>query len=258
VRWGCQAMVQKKSLMAGLRNEGKSVGGWAFFHDRRYPMSNVFSDSFLQKTLIGFGLWCGLFFIPTAVHSATTNFATLQWAANSESDLAGYKVYQGTTAGSYGPSIDVKNFTTYTVSNLQAGLTYSFAITAYDLSGNESYPSDEVSIYIADSSPDLTPPALSLPSPTKGTTRSGLATKQENFSLTKDLKQTAPPAEPRPSPTTVTLSQQGFTATGNAVIAQPTVIILSRGLKGDQAQPILERNIQVLEGGKPSLRRTIP
>ena len=115
-------------------------------------MSNVLSGSFIQKTLAGFGLWWGLFLIPTAVHSETSSSATLQWAANSESDLAGYKVYQGTTAGSYGPSIDVKNGTTYRPSNLQAGLTYFFAITAYDTSGNESPPSEEVRKYIADSS----------------------------------------------------------------------------------------------------------
>jgi len=196
-------------------------------------MSNVFLDSFLQKTLIGFGLWCGLFLISTAVHSATTDSATLQWAANSESDLAGYKVYQGTTAGSYGPSIDVKNFTSYTVSNLQAGLTYSFAITAYDLSGNESYPSDEVSKYIADSSPDHTPSALSLPSLTNGTTLPALVTKQEIIDLAKDFKQAALPAAPQASSTTVPLSQPGFTATGNAVIVLPTKIILSHGFKGD-------------------------
>jgi fibronectin type 3 domain-containing protein len=107
-------------------------------------MPNFFSGPFIIKPLIGFGLWCCLFLIPTAVQSATNNSATLQWVANTESDLAGYKVYQGTTTGSYGPSIDVKKATTYMASNLQAGQTYSFAITAYDLSGNESPPSKEV------------------------------------------------------------------------------------------------------------------
>jgi len=108
-------------------------------------MPNGFSNQLLKKTLTGFGLWCCLFLIPTTVHSATTNSATLQWGANSESDLAGYKVYQGTTVGSYGLSSDVGKVTTYTSSNLQAGLTYYFAVTAYDTSGNESPPSIEVS-----------------------------------------------------------------------------------------------------------------
>jgi hypothetical protein len=81
-------------------------------------------------------------------------------------------VYQGTTAGSYGPSIDIGNGTTYTASNLQTGLTYYFAITAYDASGNESSPSNEVSKYIVDSSLDITPPSIALTSPTTGTTLS--------------------------------------------------------------------------------------
>jgi len=150
-------------------------------------MPNSFSWSFFQKTLIGFGLWCGLFLIPTAVYSAATNSATLQWAANSEPDLAGYKVYQGTTEGLYGPSVDVKNVTAYTVSNLQAGLTYFFAITAYDLGGNESYPSDEVRIYIADFSPDLTSPSLSFTSPTNGPAISGFVTEPDIIDLPEDL-----------------------------------------------------------------------
>ena len=115
-------------------------------------MSNVCSATLIPKILGGFVLGCCLGFIPSAVQSATANSATLQWAANSEPDLAGYKVYQGTTAGSYGPSIDVKNVTTYRPSNLQVGHTYFFAITAYDLSGNESPPSEEVRKYIAESS----------------------------------------------------------------------------------------------------------
>ena len=220
-------------------------------------MSNDCTATLIPKILGGFILGCYLGFIPSVVQSAPTNSATLQWAANSEPDLAGYKVYQGTTAGSYGLPIDVKNVTTYTISNLQAGLTYSFSITAYDLNGNESYPSDEVSKYIADSSPDLTPPARSFTSPT-GTTLSGRVTDHEIIDLAEDLKQTAPPAEPPTSPTTVTLAEPRFMATGHAVTVQPREIILNPGFKGDQAATVLERSIQILEVGKQSVRRTIP
>jgi hypothetical protein len=220
-------------------------------------MSNVCSATLIPKILGGFVLGCCLGFVPSVVQLATANSATLQWAANSEPDLAGYKVYQGTTAGSYGPSIDVKNVTTYTAANLQGGLTYSFAITAYDLSGNESYPSDEVSKYIADSSPDLTPPDLSLPSQTNETTLFGLVTNHEITNLAQDLKQTTPPAGPSTFSTTVPLAEQPFTATGHAIIVQPTEIIISHGLKDDPARTVTERNAQVL-GGRHSVRRTIP
>jgi Bacterial Ig domain/Fibronectin type III domain/Divergent InlB B-repeat domain len=148
----------------------------ALFLDRRDPMLRVYSSPFIQKTLVGFGMWCCFFFLPNVVQSATANSVMLQWEANSESDLAGYKLYQGTTAGSYSVSTDVGNVTTYTKSNLQAGLTYYFAITAYDLSGNESYPSSEESQYIANTTLDTTPPSIALTSPTNGSTLSGTVT----------------------------------------------------------------------------------
>jgi len=58
--------------------------------------------------------------------------------------VAGYTVYYGTTAGSYGADIDVGNQTTYSVSGLNAG-TYYFAVTAYDAFGIESPYSNEAS-----------------------------------------------------------------------------------------------------------------
>ena len=70
---------------------------------------------------------------------------TLAWDANTESDLAGYKLHYGTASNSYSVHIDVNNVTTYTVAGLTAGQTYYFAATAYDASGNESGYSNSVS-----------------------------------------------------------------------------------------------------------------
>ena len=70
---------------------------------------------------------------------------TLRWDPNIEVDLMGYKVYVGTKSGSFGPSIDVGNVTAHSLTNLQKGSTYYFVVTAYDKSGNESLPSNEVS-----------------------------------------------------------------------------------------------------------------
>ncbi|MBP8117419.1 MAG: fibronectin type III domain-containing protein [Nitrospira sp.] len=77
--------------------------------------------------------------------SRSSTSATLTWAANTESDLAGYNVYVGTASGAYGPPVNVGAVTSHTVGNLQLGTTYYFAVTAYDVNGNESVLSSEVS-----------------------------------------------------------------------------------------------------------------
>ncbi len=78
--------------------------------------------------------------------------AFLSWDANTEADLSGYKVYFGTSPGSYGAPIDVGKNTSYTVQDLaMANGTYYFAVTAYDTSSNESGFSNEVSKNISES-----------------------------------------------------------------------------------------------------------
>ena len=64
-------------------------------------------------------------------------------------DLAGYRLYYGTSSGSYPLSVEVSKVTAYTVSGLTNNLTYYFAVTAYDTSANESGFSNEVSKLIA-------------------------------------------------------------------------------------------------------------
>jgi uncharacterized membrane protein len=87
--------------------------------------------------------------IPVSLTLSTTvaGTANLTWDANTDSDLAGYKVYQGTSSGTYAASVSTipKGTTSYTVAGLQTGTTYFFIITAYDNAGNESLHSNEVS-----------------------------------------------------------------------------------------------------------------
>jgi len=81
------------------------------------------------------------------VLSVNTSSVTLTWNANTDSNLAGYKIYRATTPGGYGAPIATLqgNITTYIAEGLQSGTTYMFVITAYDSDGNESPRSKEVS-----------------------------------------------------------------------------------------------------------------
>ncbi len=84
------------------------------------------------------------------------NTVIVQWLPNSEQDLAGYKVYYGTASRSYSNVISAGLTTGQSITNLQSGYEYFFAVTAYDTAGNESQYSNEVSIYIAKDDDDLT------------------------------------------------------------------------------------------------------
>ena len=72
---------------------------------------------------------------------------TLAWDPNSESDLAGYKIYLGTSSGNYLRNINVGKVTTYTLTGLNAGIVYYATATAYSTSGQESGYSNEVSFF---------------------------------------------------------------------------------------------------------------
>lgn len=73
-----------------------------------------------------------------------SSYVTLMWEANTEPDLAGYKLHLGNETGVYFQVIDVGNTETYTVQGLQKGETYYFAATAYNTVGLESSYSSEV------------------------------------------------------------------------------------------------------------------
>ncbi|CAB1075483.1 hypothetical protein D1AOALGA4SA_3303, partial [Olavius algarvensis Delta 1 endosymbiont] len=70
---------------------------------------------------------------------------TLAWDANQESDLKGYILYYGTDSGNYSNNTDVGNVTQHTTPDLQDGVTYYFAVTAYNDADIESDYSEELS-----------------------------------------------------------------------------------------------------------------
>jgi hypothetical protein len=89
-------------------------------------------------TPLAFSLW------PFA-SAAQAAAVTLAWDANSDLDVAGYRMWYGTTSHNYTSMISVGNKTTCTITNLEPGQTYYFAATAYDHNGNESAFSQEIS-----------------------------------------------------------------------------------------------------------------
>ena len=79
--------------------------------------------------------------------SALAGHLDLAWDPNSEPDLAGYRIYYGTSSGDYSDWIDVSKATSVRITGLSDDTEYFLALTAYDTSGNQSDFSGEVSAY---------------------------------------------------------------------------------------------------------------
>ena len=103
----------------------------------------------------------------------------ITWDQNTETDLAGYKIYErqlpsleygvpifsGQPSDPFSPS--------HVISNVEEGFTYGYIITAFDTSGNESTPSIEDQITIAPPPPSSTPPIQINFQPTSASIPSG-------------------------------------------------------------------------------------
>ena len=100
---------------------------------------------------------------------AAAQSATLAWNANTEPDLAGYRVEFGTVSGSPTTTVDVGNVTQRQFTGLQAGVTYYFRVKAYNTANLESAPSSEVS----HTPPVSVVPTLTSISPTSGPSTGG-------------------------------------------------------------------------------------
>ena len=99
-----------------------------------------------------------VFFVaPLAAHALTP--VTVAWDENNPVP-EGYILYWGTTSGIYTDSHNVGNATQYTIPGLQDGLTYYFAVKAYD-DGTESGFSQEISHTVG--TPNGSPTTPSVP-----------------------------------------------------------------------------------------------
>ena len=104
-----------------------------------------------RNCLLVIGIFFTIFYSAIApLHNSHAAEVTLEWDANHESDIKGYRIYYGLESECYVYSIDVGNCTSYTISGLEEEETYFFAATAYTFSAYESDYSNEVSYTPAD------------------------------------------------------------------------------------------------------------
>lgn len=80
-------------------------------------------------------------FLTTALVAVAAQ-VTLVWDPNSETDLAGYRIYRGTNTGQYDTFFEVH--TNLAIAKALLGHTNFFVATAYDTEGLESEFSNEV------------------------------------------------------------------------------------------------------------------
>lgn len=110
------------------------------------------------------------FFMLSGLAMAEIN-VTFQWDANTESDLAGYAIYQSNTSNVYGemeadiPLNDIllncsEGKCVYTLNNIPDG-EWFWVFTAYDTFRNESGFSNEVTV-ISDTTPPEPPQNMTI------------------------------------------------------------------------------------------------
>lgn len=96
-----------------------------------------------------FGLVLVLF---STVNSVLAKDVALSWDASQDSEVAGYKVFYGTSSGIYtgteavegNSPIDISNMTSTTFVGLDDTKAHYFVVTAYNFNGEESVPTNEV------------------------------------------------------------------------------------------------------------------
>lgn len=96
-----------------------------------------------------------LLFPLSAVYGGEATMVNFTWNPNSESDLAGYKLYYGRASGSYDYMVKMPVRTEFPLV-LESGTVYYLALKAYDISGNDSPFSGELSYTVPQ--PDIIAP----------------------------------------------------------------------------------------------------
>jgi hypothetical protein len=155
-------------FLAGI-GESHDVGGLQS-HRARDVLCRLFASFGPARS------WVAIFLILVALCPSAQgqSSVTVAWVASPDPRVIGYNAYYGPASSVYTNRLSVGNVTSATISELTKGATYFFAVTAYDSSGLESVPSNEVSYQV----PDTTNPApiVALTSPSNGSSYTAPAT----------------------------------------------------------------------------------
>ncbi|HZF01296.1 MAG TPA: fibronectin type III domain-containing protein, partial [Methylomirabilota bacterium] len=98
-----------------------------------------------MRVILSLLIVAGSLFFAAGTQAVTSSSVTLAWDPSPSQNVAGYKIYYGTSSGSYITAVPVANLTNVTIRGLNGGTTYYFAATSYDSTGAESDFSPEIS-----------------------------------------------------------------------------------------------------------------
>lgn len=140
---GNYEQVQKVGKVTSWIDTGLTNGTTYYYKIKAYNVVNL-------ESVLSLPAWATPFDpapqTPTGLAAAAGDKqVSLKWNANSEDDLAGYKIYRSTDNQNYELIQTVGLVTSWTNTNLTNGTTYYYKITAYDTENNESEKSAAVS-----------------------------------------------------------------------------------------------------------------
>jgi len=150
---GCRA---DAALQKSCVSRGSKTQGGISMKRSKTKKNVIFRETFLSSASFLVFAICmfSLFFSPCSVWAVN---ATLTWNANTEDDLAGYRIFYREEGQSYNynsPAYE-GTATTCIIPDLDDNTTYYFVVRAFDTSDNESTDSEEA-CYLPNRPPVLT------------------------------------------------------------------------------------------------------